>query len=114
MRASFTSTIPSHRSFDRFFLSSKVPQAVEAWRSGLTSKSRKKLASSIASPTENVELFPEGWDSVLERESDLKSQARSLVNGHAGECCKCVLNEEQVLTFSLRLPSEPPIAPVAS
>ena len=61
---------------------SQVPKAVDAWRAGLTSKNRKKLAAAIASPTEKSELFPEGWDSVLEREQELRSQTGTTVNGH--------------------------------
>lgn len=76
---------------------SQVPKAVDAWRAGLATKSRKKIAAAVASPVDNSELFPEGWDSALERESDLKSQANTLLNGHTGKS-SFLLPFDRVLT----------------
>ena len=45
--------------FARTYVPSKMPEAVSAWRDDLTSKKRGKLASAIADPAENPELFPE-------------------------------------------------------
>jgi len=36
-------------------------------------KNRKKLAAMIASPSDNADLFSEGWEEVLEREAQLSS-----------------------------------------
>ena len=59
-----------------------VPKAVEAWRSELTSKGRKKLAEAVASPDVNAELFTEGWAEVLEKEKTTRAEYESvLVNG---------------------------------
>lgn len=63
--------------------SSLAPKAVDAWRDGLESKNRKKLAAAIASPAENPDLFTEGWESALEQEKAIKSRGSgSAVNGN--------------------------------
>jgi hypothetical protein len=49
-------------------LYSKIPEIVDTWRSDLQGKGRSKLASSIASPTENESLFEEGWAEAVKRE----------------------------------------------
>lgn len=46
---------------------------VDAWRTSL--KSRPKLAAAIASPTDNADLFEEGWDDAIEREAKGPAQA---------------------------------------
>lgn len=47
---------------------SKIPETVDAWRSDLQGKGRSKLASCIASPTEDDNLFEEGWNEAVKRE----------------------------------------------
>ena len=37
----------------------------------------KKLTATIASPSENPELFEEGWEATLEREAGSKSASSS-------------------------------------
>jgi coatomer subunit beta' len=48
--------------------SSQVPQAVAAWKGGIIAGGKKKLAGTIADPSENAELFEEGWVDALARE----------------------------------------------
>ena len=52
---------------------------MKAWWTSLTlSKADyKKLAATIASPSEKPELFEEGWVAVLEREAGSKSAPSS-------------------------------------
>ncbi|KAI5120315.1 hypothetical protein M0805_000375 [Coniferiporia weirii] len=63
-----TERAPEAALFARTYAPSLVPKAVDAWRTELASKNRKKLAAAVASPAENAELFTEGWEQVLERE----------------------------------------------
>ena len=48
-----------------------APKAVATWKSDLTSKNRSKIAATIADPSENPELFEEGWEAVLQKEEEL-------------------------------------------
>lgn len=57
-------------------------------------ESRPKIAETIASPSENPELFTEGWEEALEREKGLAMQKDDAsepeskppgMNGHADE-----------------------------
>lgn len=66
---------------------SLVPKTVSAWRTNLDSKGRKKIATAIASPEENPELFTEGWTDALEREKVVEAQRAGIqANGHSGTC----------------------------
>ena len=55
------------------FTSSLVPSVVETWREDLISRNRPKLAARIASPSEQPNVFEEGWEDVLEAECSSKS-----------------------------------------
>lgn len=61
---------------------SQAPKAVKAWKTELESKQRVRLASSIADPSETPEVFDEGWQDVLAKETEVTSHRG--VNG-AGE-----------------------------
>ena len=50
------------------FTSSLVSKVVGVWREDLSAKNRQKLATRIASPGEQPDAFPEGWEEVLELE----------------------------------------------
>lgn len=50
-----------------------MQKVVETWREDLISKNRPKLASKIASPSEQPDAFVEGWEDVLEAERSLGS-----------------------------------------
>lgn len=43
---------------------------VEAWRGDLKTKDRPKIAAAIASPSEQADLFEEGWEEALRREEE--------------------------------------------
>ncbi|KAF7968238.1 hypothetical protein HWV62_31569 [Athelia sp. TMB] len=61
-----TKRAPEAALFARTYAPSNVPKAVNAWRDDL--KTRPKIAAGIAHPTENADLFSEGWSGALERE----------------------------------------------
>ena len=63
---------------------SQVPRVVDTWRNDLKAKGRSKLATAIASPSENASLFEEGWEEALKRETGSLSTADIAVNGNAG------------------------------
>ncbi|OSX59589.1 hypothetical protein POSPLADRAFT_1067270 [Postia placenta MAD-698-R-SB12] len=76
--------IKTHRAseaaaFARAYAPSKVPDAVQAWRTEL--KAKPKLAAAIAHPVDNPELFEEGWEAALARERGEAPQPEPLVNG---------------------------------
>jgi coatomer subunit beta' len=48
---------------------SLAPKAVDTWKTTLVSSGKKKIASGIAHPVENADLFTEGWEEALEREA---------------------------------------------
>ncbi len=50
---------------------SQVSKAVDAWQGDLKSKDRPKVAASIAHPGTNPELFEEGWEQALAKESGM-------------------------------------------
>ena len=60
--------------FARTYAPSKVPEAVQAWKGELSSKGRGKLASAIADPVENPDLFEEGWKDAVAREQGAEKQ----------------------------------------
>ena len=66
-------------------LISQVPTAVAVWKSGLVAGGKKKLASTIADPLENAELFDEGWDDALARERVESVEKQPIVNGISSE-----------------------------
>lgn len=77
---------PSHRGWTAFSASvclpryhSQAPKAVKAWRTELETQKRVRLASSIGDPSETPDLFVEGWEEALEKESGLA--AHQGVNG---------------------------------
>jgi len=76
-----THRAPEAAMFARAYAPSKVPEAVQAWRTEL--KAKPKLASSIAHPADNPELFEEGWEDAVAREQGRQSQPQPLVNGHS-------------------------------
>ena len=86
--------------FVNALLFSLVPKAVDAWRSGLDSKNRKKLAAAVASPAENPDLFSEGWEAALERERVLETQYDNVtVNGRNRKLVLNVVFRSAVLIF---------------
>ncbi|TFK33271.1 coatomer protein [Crucibulum laeve] len=64
-----TQRAPEAALFARTYLPSEAPKAVKAWKDDLVAKGRPKIASAIADPSENSELFEEGWEDALARES---------------------------------------------
>ncbi|KXN81850.1 Coatomer subunit beta' [Leucoagaricus sp. SymC.cos] len=60
-----TGRAPEAALFARTYVPSKVPEVVTSWTSDLKSKKRGKIASGIANPSTNPELFEEGWESAL-------------------------------------------------
>jgi len=56
--------------FARTYAPSQVPQAVAAWKQGLTSGGKKKLTASIANPVENSDLFEEDWNKAVATENN--------------------------------------------
>ncbi|KAH9947204.1 coatomer beta [Amylocystis lapponica] len=75
-----THRAPEAAMFARVYAPSKVPEAVEAWRTDLQAKNRSKLAAAVAHPADNPELFEEGWEDVLEREA-AQAPPPPVVNG---------------------------------
>ena len=72
--------------------SSHVPNAVAVWKGGLVTGGKKKLAAAIADPSENAELFDEGWDNALAREQMGSIEKHPGVNGISRELndiCTC-------------------------
>ncbi|KAL6307108.1 coatomer beta [Sparassis latifolia] len=80
-----THRAPEAAMFARAYTPSKVPEVVTAWRTELQAKNRPKLASAIADPAANPDLFEEGWEGALDREQAGQSHPiRSpLVNGNS-------------------------------
>lgn len=64
--------------FARTYAPSKVADAIDAWHGDLTSKGRTKIASVVADPRENPELFEEGWEDALGREKTVEKTHPSL------------------------------------
>jgi len=76
-----TDRAPEAALFARTYAPSAVPQAVKAWKMDLESKQRVRLASGIADPSENPEVFDEGWTDALAKQTQVG--AHSGVNGTA-------------------------------
>ncbi|KAK0443982.1 coatomer protein [Desarmillaria tabescens] len=55
--------------FARTYAPSQVPKAVDAWQADLKAKNRPKIAASVAHPSANADLFEEGWEDALAKES---------------------------------------------
>ncbi|KAF8876230.1 coatomer protein [Mucidula mucida] len=65
-----TGRAPEAALFARTYAPSQVSKAVDAWQGDLKSKDRPKVAASIAHPGTNPELFEEGWEQALAKESE--------------------------------------------
>ncbi|EKM79756.1 hypothetical protein AGABI1DRAFT_127441 [Agaricus bisporus var. burnettii JB137-S8] len=65
-----TGRAPEAALFARTYAPSQVSKTVNLWRTDLESKKRSKLASGIADPGENPELFEEAWEEALEKEKN--------------------------------------------
>ncbi|KII94541.1 hypothetical protein PLICRDRAFT_169285 [Plicaturopsis crispa FD-325 SS-3] len=63
-----TQRTPEAALFARTYAPSQTPKAVDAWRADLTAKGRPKIAAGIANPTDNADLFEEGWSDALARD----------------------------------------------
>lgn len=64
--------------FARTYAPSRVPALVEAWRNAFQSdqsQKQKQMRERIADPSTAPELFPEGWDAALQRETTLARPA---------------------------------------
>jgi coatomer subunit beta' len=59
---------------------SQVPKAVNAWRGELQAKNRPKIAAGIADPTDNPDIFEEGWEKALKQEQNVATTT-PVVNG---------------------------------
>lgn len=80
-----TQRAPEAAMFARTYAPTRVPDAVQAWKSELTSKNRSKIAAKIADPTEQPDLFEEGWEDAVAREIGAEKQPSPLpVNGTSG------------------------------
>ena len=80
-----TQRAPEAAIFARTYAPTKVPEAVQAWKSELTTKNRSKIAAKIADPTEQPELFEEGWEDAVAREKGAENQHLLVsVNGASG------------------------------
>ncbi|KAG8219095.1 coatomer WD associated region-domain-containing protein [Butyriboletus roseoflavus] len=78
-----TNRAPEAALFARTYAPSLAPQAVDVWRAALRSKNKPKVAASVAHPTENTDLFEEGWEEALNREEE--TRAAHGVNGDVSE-----------------------------
>ncbi len=81
--------------FARTYAPSKVPEAVQAWRGDLQAKKRTKIAAGIADPTANPELFEEGWEEALQRETSAAAPGAPLVNGDSGSSASSLLRDHR-------------------
>ncbi|KAF5363874.1 hypothetical protein D9756_000063 [Leucocoprinus leucothites] len=63
-----TGRAPEAALFARTYCPSKAHDAVTSWTTDLKTKKREKIASGIADPAVNPELFEEGWEKGLRRE----------------------------------------------
>ena len=82
-----TQRAPEAAMFARTYAPSKMPEAVAAWRAELQGKNRGKLATSIADPIENADLFEEGRKDAVLRETNAEKQHPSLPIS-----CECVVS----------------------
>ncbi|KDQ15522.1 hypothetical protein BOTBODRAFT_158406 [Botryobasidium botryosum FD-172 SS1] len=83
-----TERAPEAALFARTYAPSQVPKAVEAWRGDLKAKNRTRIATAIANPAENPEMFEEGWEETLAKEAETKASIASSepqVNGASEE-----------------------------
>lgn len=56
-----TKRAPEAAMFARTYAPSKVPEVVSGWKEELKKRNKAKIADRIADPSENPELFEEGW-----------------------------------------------------
>lgn len=56
---------------------SRVPKAMQAWRTDLETKNKSKIANLLADPSrgQDAELFEEGWNDSLGREEGVYGRA---------------------------------------
>ncbi|KAL0950314.1 hypothetical protein HGRIS_010289 [Hohenbuehelia grisea] len=64
-----TNRAPEAALFARTYAPSQATKAVDAWHADLKAKGRPKIASSVAHPSKQPELFEEGWEQALAREA---------------------------------------------
>ncbi|KAF8583901.1 coatomer beta [Ramaria rubella] len=80
-----TDRAPEAALFARTYAPSQIPKVVGAWKNGLVADGKKKLASTIANPLENAEVFEEGWEESIAREEkdqelpDLLKKMQSMI-----------------------------------
>ncbi|KAI0076912.1 coatomer beta [Panus rudis PR-1116 ss-1] len=67
-----THRAPEAALFARTYAPSAVPEVVKVWKGELEEKKRGKIARRIADPSENPELFEEGWEEALKREKAVR------------------------------------------
>ena len=80
-----TDRAPEAALFARTYAPSLVGKSVNQWKKNLGAKG-KKIADSLADPTEHPEAFEEGWEESLEREAAGQQQSRRIEpNGHSHE-----------------------------
>jgi coatomer subunit beta' len=71
--------VPRHSllfSVCRLNLHSQASKAVDAWHAELEAKKRPKIAASVAHPTNNADLFEEGWEDALALEQGQEPSSR--------------------------------------
>ncbi|KAJ3482906.1 hypothetical protein NLI96_g6658 [Meripilus lineatus] len=61
-----TKRAPEAAMFARTYAPSKVPEVVSGWKEELKKRNKAKIADRIADPSENPELFEEGWGEAQE------------------------------------------------
>ncbi|KAK0207142.1 coatomer protein [Desarmillaria ectypa] len=64
-----TQRAPEAALFARTYAPSQMPKVVDAWQADLKAKNRPRVAASVAHPSANADLFEEGWEDALARES---------------------------------------------
>ncbi|GAB1519563.1 Coatomer subunit beta' [Rhizoctonia solani] len=63
-----TDRAPEAALFARTYAPSYAPTAARAWRDDLDSHGKPKIADMIVNPSDNPELFEEGWEAALAKE----------------------------------------------
>jgi len=92
-----TDRAPEAALFARTYAPSEAPKAVGAWKSGLVTSGKQKLAAGIADPSQNAELFEEGWEDALTREQTV-GQPEPVTNGISGEAESDELDTKTVVS----------------
>ncbi|KAJ8454501.1 hypothetical protein ONZ45_g19281 [Pleurotus djamor] len=73
-----TQRAPEAAVFARTYIPSYAPVAVDAWKNDLKSKGRPKIAAAIAHPSQNSDLFEEGWSDALAHENQVSQESAAL------------------------------------